>query len=82
MKRIVLVFGFIAGVILMVNIITVMAFGDHVGPGQGYIIGYTTMVLAFLMVYFGIRSYRDNAAGGLVGARGGVSSRVGEWQTT
>ena len=27
-------------------------------------IGYPTMVLAFLMVYFGVRSYRDNVAGG------------------
>lgn len=66
MKRIVLIFGFIAGAIMMVNIITVMAFGDHVGPGQGYLIGYATMVLAFLMVYFGIRSYRDNVAGGVI----------------
>ena len=28
------------------------------------LIGYTGMVLAFLMVYFGVRSYRDNVAGG------------------
>ena len=31
------------------------------------ILGYTTMVLAFLMVFFGIRSYRDNVAGGAIG---------------
>ena len=30
-------------------------------------IGYTGMVLAFLMVYFGVRSYRDNVAGGQIG---------------
>ena len=30
------------------------------------IIGYTTMVLAFLLIFFGVRSYRDNVAGGTV----------------
>jgi hypothetical protein len=30
------------------------------------IVGYTTMVLAFLLVFVGVRSYRDNVAGGTV----------------
>ena len=34
---------------------------------RGEYLGYTTMVLAFLLVYFGIRSYRDNEAGGTIG---------------
>jgi hypothetical protein len=29
-------------------------------------LGYTIMVAAFLLVYFGIRSYRDNALGGQI----------------
>ena len=32
----------------------------------GLIVGYTTMVLAFLLIYFGVRSYRDNVTGGTV----------------
>jgi len=30
------------------------------------IIGYTAMVLAFLLVFFGIRSYRENIGGGAI----------------
>jgi hypothetical protein len=42
-------------------------FQDQINIDHGYIIGYTTMVLAFLLIYFGVRSYRDNVAGGTVG---------------
>src|SRR5947209_8627139 len=30
------------------------------------ILGYTSMVLSFLLVFFGVRSYRDNVAGGAI----------------
>jgi hypothetical protein len=40
---------------------------DAIGFDYGEIIGYSTMVLAFLLIYFGVRSYRDNVAGGKVG---------------
>ena len=43
-----------------------LPFQDEIGFDRGVIVGYTTMVLAFLMVYFGVRSYRDNVAGGHV----------------
>jgi hypothetical protein len=43
-----------------------MPFHEQIGFDKGLIIGYTTMVLAFLMVFFGVRSYRDNLAGGRV----------------
>ena len=64
MKRIVLTFGLIAGAILSVMMVVSMRFIDQIGFDKGEIIGYTTMVLAFLMVYFGVRSYRDNVAKG------------------
>ena len=41
-------------------------FHEQIGWDRSEIIGYTTMVLAFLMVFFGVRSYRDNVAGGAV----------------
>jgi hypothetical protein len=44
-----------------------MPFVDEIGYDRGMIVGYTTMVLAFLLVFFGVRSYRDNVAGGSVG---------------
>jgi hypothetical protein len=66
MRKIVLTFGLIAGAILSVMMLVTLPFQDQIGFDKGAIIGYTTMVLAFLMVFFGVRSYRDNVAGGSV----------------
>ena len=66
MKKIVLTFGLIAGAILSAMMLLTLPFLDRIGFDKGEVIGYTTMVLAFLMVYFGVRSYRDNVAGGSV----------------
>ena len=66
MKKIVLTFGFIAGAMLSAMMLITLPFQDQIGFDKGAIIGYTTMVLAFLMVFFGVKSYRDNVAGGTV----------------
>ncbi|MBI3714401.1 MAG: DUF4199 domain-containing protein [Betaproteobacteria bacterium] len=67
MQKIVLTFGLIAGAMLSAMMLLTLPFMDKIGFGAGEVIGYTTMVLAFLMVYFGVRSYRDNVAGGSIG---------------
>ena len=66
MKKIVLTFGIIAGVILSVFMVATIPFVDRIGFDYGMVIGYTTMVLAFLLVFFGIRSYRENVGGGQI----------------
>jgi hypothetical protein len=66
MRKIVLTFGLIAGAILSAMMLITQAFFDQIGFDKGEIVGYTTMVLAFLMVFFGVKSYRDNVAGGSV----------------
>ncbi len=66
MRKIVLTFGLIAGAILSVMMLLTLPFLDRIGFEKGEVIGYTTMVLAFLMVFFGVRSYRDNVADGQV----------------
>jgi hypothetical protein len=66
MRKIVLTFGLIAGAILSAMMLITLPFQDQIGFDKGAIIGYTTMVLAFLMVFFGVRSYRDNVADGSV----------------
>ncbi len=66
MRKIVLAFGLIAGAILSVMMLLTIPFQDQIGFDRGVVIGYTTMVIAFLMVYFGVRSFRDNVAGGSV----------------
>ena len=66
MRKIVLTFGLIAGAILSVMMLVTIPFQDQIGFDKGAVIGYSTMVLAFLMVFFGVKSYRDNLAGGSV----------------
>ncbi|MEZ4699725.1 MAG: DUF4199 domain-containing protein [Rhodothermales bacterium] len=66
MRNIVLTFGLIAGAIMAAMMLLTIPFQDQIGFERGAVIGYTTMVLAFLMIYFGVRSYRDTVAGGRV----------------
>jgi hypothetical protein len=66
MKRIVLTFGLIAGVILSSMMVVSLLFWGDIGYDRAMVVGYTTMVLSFLLIYFGVRSYRDTVAGGTV----------------
>ena len=74
MKRTVWTFGLIAGGILAAMMAITIPFMERIGDA-GEVIGYTTMILAFLMVYFGIRSYRDNVMAGVI--RFGLAFKVG-----
>lgn len=67
MKKIALTFGLIAGAILSAMMLVTLPFHDTIGFDNLEVIGYSSMVLAFLLIYFGVRSYRDNVAGGRVG---------------
>jgi len=65
MRKTILTYGVISGLIsasLMVMLVTLI--GDH--GTKGMLFGYAAMVLSFLLVYFGIRSYRDNVGGGQI----------------
>ena len=66
MKKVVLTFGLIAGVIMSAMMFLTMPFHDQIGFDKGVFVGYTSMVLGFLMIYFGVKSYRDNVSGGRV----------------
>ena len=66
MKKTVLTFGLISGAILSIMMVATVPLMERSGFDRGVVIGYTSMVLAFLLVFFGVRSYRDNVAGGSV----------------
>ena len=66
MRKIVLTFGFIAGAVMSGMFIVTLPLLEKIGDVNGALLGYTTMVIAFLMVFFGVRSYRDNVGGGRV----------------
>ena len=66
MKKIVLTFGLISGGILVAMMVATLPFIDQIGFENGEIIGYTTLVAAFLFVFFGIRSYRETVGNGYI----------------
>jgi Protein of unknown function (DUF4199) len=66
MKKTVLTFGLISGFIISVLMGASLFFADKIGSGHGMVLGYTIMVASFLLVYFGIRSYRDNTLPGQI----------------
>ena len=66
MRKTVLTFGLISGAVSSLMMIATAAFGNRIGFDRGAVIGYTSVVLSFLMVFFGIRSYRDNVGNGQI----------------
>ena len=66
MKKIVLTFGLISGAMMAVLMFSTLPLVDRLSFDTLTVIGYTSMVASFLMVFFGIRSYRDNVGGGRI----------------
>ena len=66
MKKTVLTFGLISAVVTSVMMLLTVPFMDRIGFEHGQVIGYTAIVLSFLLVFFGVRSYRENVAGGVI----------------
>src|SRR5215470_19787798 len=64
MKKVVLTFGLISGAIMAVMMIGTAPFADKIGFDKGEILGYTIIVLSALLIFFGVRSYRENVSGG------------------
>jgi hypothetical protein len=64
MKRIIIIHGLIAGIIvstlMLLGINTISDFEN------GMVIGYASMLIAFSLVYVGIRNYRDNYNAGVL----------------
>lgn len=66
MKKTILTFGAISGVVSSVLMLCTVPFIDRIGFDRGVIVGYTGITLSFLLVFFGIRSYRENIGNGSI----------------
>jgi hypothetical protein len=67
MKKTVFTFGLIAGLMISVLMDGSLILANKIGTGHNsMLLGYTMMVASFLLIYFGIRSYRDNNLDGQI----------------
>ena len=66
MKKTVLTFGLLSGALSAAMMSATIPFVEQIGFDRSMVVGYTTIVISFLFVYFGIRSYRDNVLGGTI----------------
>src|SRR5262249_36034197 len=66
MKKTILIFGLISGAIASVLMMATVPFQHKIGFNNALVVGYTSIVLSFLLVFFGIRSYRDNVGNGQI----------------
>jgi hypothetical protein len=68
MKKIVIRYGLASGAVLIAlsAVLVPLCINGTINFDHNEVLGYSAMVLSFLLVFFGIRSYRDNVAGGVI----------------
>lgn len=71
MKKTVWTYGLISGAISIVMMIGTMLMirgrgSDEIDFDKGMWLGYTTIILSFVLIYFAQASYRDNVGGGYI----------------
>src|SRR5262249_32573052 len=64
MKKTVLTFGLISGAVAAVMMLITLPSAHKIGNSSALVLGYTTIVLSALFIFFGVRSYRENVSGG------------------
>ena len=66
MKKIILVYGTIAGVVVILSMVTGFALSDGQGNFSSQWFGYLTMIVALSLIFIGIKRYRDTELGGVI----------------
>ena len=68
MQKVILIFGLIAGVIVSVFMVIIMGMCESgtINLDTSDFIGYGSMVIALSMIFFGVKSFRDNYQNGAI----------------
>ena len=66
MKKNVWKYGLLSGLVLALTMAVTVPFEHHIKASYGMVVGYTTMVLSFLIVFVGVKRYRDTECGGSI----------------
>jgi len=74
MRKVTLIFGLLSGAIISIFMIIGLVLFEKGVMTMNFsaLVGYGTMVIALSMVFFGIKSYRDNYQNGAIGFWKGV----------
>src|SRR5207253_11145983 len=62
----VLTFGLISGFIMIALMTLTLVLSERIGFGHNLVLGYTILIAGSVLVFFGIRSYRENIGGGQI----------------
>ena len=68
MRKVTLTFGLLAGVLVSVFSVVIISLCENgrINLDNSDLIGYGSMVIALSMIFFGIKSYRDNYQNGAI----------------
>ena len=66
MTRIALIYGTLAGVIVIACTVASFSLTSGFGHNGSYVLGYLIMIVALTMIFFGVKRYRDREKGGVI----------------
>lgn len=66
MRKDVWKYGGLCGLVLAAGMGLTVPFEHHIKASYGMLVGYTIMVLSFLIVFVGVKHYRDTECGGVI----------------
>lgn len=66
MLRTILIYGLLAGIVVIVPMSLLMVFGGHDDGSHSMFTGYALMLLAFSLIFVGLKRYRDHQLGGVI----------------
>ncbi|MBL6614836.1 MAG: DUF4199 domain-containing protein [Alphaproteobacteria bacterium] len=66
MLRRILIYGLIAGILVGIPTFAVPMTFRHISGSVGMVIGYTSMLIAFSMIFLAIKHQRDEVQGGVI----------------
>ena len=76
MKKDVWKYGLLSGLALAIPMGITVPFEHHIGARWGMVVGYTIMVLSFLIIFVGVKHYRDTERGGVISFGRALSAGV------
>lgn len=67
MTRFALIYGGLSGLVVIASMLLGIVFGDTLGFLANQWVGYLIMLVAFTLIFMGIKRYRDVERGGVIG---------------